>query len=272
MIGIFDSGSGGLSVFREIYKLLPKEHYIFFSDNANCPYGDKTVAFIQKRCQAITDFLIGKGANIIVVACNTATGAAINRLRSNYNIKFIGMEPAVKPAALTTKSGIIGVMATAGTLKGSKYLTNKEKYEDNVKIVESVGNGWVELVEKGLLEGPYAEETVAKSLKPLLEAGADNIVLGCTHYPFLYNTIKKIAGENVSIIDPAPAVAKHLLYVMAQEGLLEEEQAAKSDNILPHSEPDIELFTSGDALALMRIFKMIFPYSKTIVRKINTSI
>ena len=160
MIGIFDSGSGGLSVLREILRLLPKEDFIYYADNANCPYGEKTPVFIQNRSRTITEYLLSRGAQIIVVACNTATAAAITTLRNEYSVRFIGMEPAVKPAALSSKTGVIGVLATAGTLKGSKYLTTKGIYEDDVKIVEHVGQGFVELVENGILDGPLAEETV----------------------------------------------------------------------------------------------------------------
>ena len=180
MIGIFDSGSGGLSVLKEIVKLLPWEKYVYFADNAFCPYGEKSPEFIRQRSMEITDFLLGKGAGIIVVACNTATAAAISALREKYPVKFIGMEPAIKPAALSSETGVVGVLATAGTLKGSKYLTTKGLYEDNVKIVERVGKGFVELVERGILDGPEAEATVRESLQPLLDAGSDRIVLGCT--------------------------------------------------------------------------------------------
>ena len=144
MIGVFDSGCGGLSVLKEIIKLLPDEKYIYLADNAHCPYGEKTKEYITDRCREITSLLMTKGAEIIVVACNTATAAAISTLRSEFPIKFIGMEPAVKPAALGTKSGVIGVLATAGTLKGSKYLATKSNYEDGCKIVEHVGEGFVE--------------------------------------------------------------------------------------------------------------------------------
>lgn len=286
MTGIFDSGSGGLSVFREIYRLLPDEEYLFFSDNANCPYGNKPVSFIQNRCQTITDFLLDKGADIIVVACNTATAAAINVLRERYKIKFIAMEPAVKPAAMSSVTGVIGIMATAGTLLGSKYLTTKGRFEKDVMIVESVGEGWVELVENGLIEGPEVEKAVSASLQPLLKAGADSIVLGCTHYPFLAESIKKIAGPGVRVIDPAPAVARHLIYVMVQEGLIEEKTATKvlaktiemteAENneedvqkIWPDTKPNIGLYTSGNPEALKRIFKTIFPDSTNSVNVIN---
>ena len=180
MIGIFDSGSGGLSVLREILRILPKEKYVYYSDNANCPYGEKSVEFIRNRAREITRLLISKGAQIIVVACNTATAAAISVLREEFPVKFIGMEPAVKPAALSSKTGVIGVLATAGTLKASRYLNIKEMFGDGTKIAEHVGEGFVELVENGILDGPEAEETVRKSVLPLVAAGADRIVLGCT--------------------------------------------------------------------------------------------
>ena len=260
MIGIFDSGSGGLSVFREIARLLPDEKYVYYADNANCPYGDKSPEFIQGRCRTITDLLIGKGAEIIVVACNTATAAAISILRNEYALKFIGMEPAVKPAALGTETGVIGVLATAGTLKASRYLNTKELYEDNMTIEEHVGQGFVELVENGILDGPVAEKTVRASLQPLLDKGADRIVLGCTHYPFLRKVIEKIAGPGVKVIDPAPEVARHLIDVMFQEGLLDETQASEASsrkNSRIGRMPEIEIVASGDDTSAKRILELI---------------
>ncbi len=226
MIGIFDSGIGGLSVFREIRKVLPEEKYIYYSDNAHCPYGEKSKEYIIERSRAITDFLISKGAGIIVVACNTATAAAISTLRQEYpDMKFIGMEPAIKPAALSTKTGVIGVLATAGTLKADKYLNTKGRYAEGIKITEHIGQGFVELVESGNTSGEEAESIVRTSLKPLLDEGADRIVLGCTHYPFLMDTIAKVSEElaperAIEIIDPAPAVAKHLYKTMEEDGLI----------------------------------------------------
>ena len=250
MIGIFDSGSGGLSVLKEIIKILPRERYVYYSDNAFCPYGEKSAAEILSRSRIITGYLLSRGADIIVVACNTATAAAISGLRNEYSpLNFIGMEPAVKPAALSSGTGVIGVLATAGTLKGSKYLGTKGRYEGNVKIVENVGQGFVELVEKGVLDGPEAEETVSRSLRPLLDAGADRIVLGCTHYPFLMDVIRRIAGPGVEVIDPAPAVARHLLDVMRENGL--EKKDARGED------PDIELVCSGDCTTAESILSMI---------------
>ncbi len=245
-LGIFDSGSGGLSVYRELVKVLPRERFIYYSDNAHCPYGEKTVLYIQERARFITDFLLGKGADIIVVACNTATAAAISMLREEYpSVPFVGMEPAVKPAALGTRTGVIGVLATAGTLKGSKYLHTRGRFEDNVRIAEHVGQGFVELVEAGILDGPEAEATVRASLQPLLDEGADVVVLGCTHYPFLRPVIERIAGPGVQVIDPAPAVARQA------QRLLEERGVPMGEG--PFS---VELHSSGDPAALSRIFKL----------------
>lgn len=253
MIGIFDSGSGGLSVLKEIVKLLPWEKYVYFADNAFCPYGEKSPEFIRQRSMEITDFLLGKGAGIIVVACNTATAAAISALREKYPVKFIGMEPAIKPAALSSETGVVGVLATAGTLKGSKYLTTKGLYEDNVKIVERVGKGFVELVERGILDGPEAEATVRESLQPLLDAGSDRIVLGCTHYPFLAGVIGKLAGPGVKVINPAPHVARHLYEVMEEEGLIRKNRRRK---------PVVELYASGDDTSARRMLEMVLDEGK----------
>lgn len=252
MIGIFDSGVGGLSVFREIRKVLPEQSYVYYSDNAHCPYGEKGREYIIDRARAITRLLIDKGCEIIVVACNTATAAAISTLREEFPVKFIGMEPAIKPAAQSTRTGVVGVLATAGTLKATKYLDTREKWARNVRIAEHIGQGFVELVESGKVSGPEAEATVRTSLMPLLESGADTIVLGCTHYPFLIDTISKIADEEfperkVKVIDPAPAVARHLLEVMRQEGI---------DETSPEGYR-VELNSSGDPAGLVRTFESL---------------
>ena len=250
MIGIFDSGIGGLSVFREIRKVLPEESYAYFSDNAHCPYGEKSKEYIIERAREITRFLIGKGADIIVVACNTATAAAIAALREEFPIRFIGMEPAVKPAAQSTRTGVVGVLATAGTLKATKYIDTRAKWAQGVRIVEHVGQGFVEIVEKGMTEGTETDEIVKASLKPLLDQGADRIVLGCTHYPFLTGSIRKTAGilypeRDIEVIDPAPAVARHLLEVMEEEGLV------RKDGFR------MELHSSGDSRQLEETYRKL---------------
>ena len=246
-IGMFDSGSGGLSVYRELVKILPEEQFVYYADNAHCPYGEKTAAYIQDRAREITRILRERGADIIVVACNTATGAAIGTLRAEFpEFPFIGMEPAVKPAALGTRSGVIGVLATAGTLKASKYLLTKGRYEANVQIVEHVGKGFVELVENGILEGPEAEKTVRASLQPLLDAGADTIVLGCTHYPFLQPLIQRLAGPGVQVIDPAPAVARQTRRILTEKGIP-----------TGNASFSIQLLSSGSPESLQRIFSYL---------------
>lgn len=250
MIGIFDSGVGGLSVLKEIRKVLPEEKYIYFSDSAYCPYGEKTKDHIIDRAREITSFLLDAGADIITVACNTATAAAISVLREEFQVSFIGMEPAVKPAAMSTRTGVVGVLATAGTLKADKYINTRGRFSEGVKIVEHVGQGFVEAVEKGITTGPEAEDIVRASLKPLLDEGADRIVLGCTHYPFLMETIKKVSDElyperDVEIIDPAPAVARHLLEVMEEKGLVR------------HDGYSMKLETSGDKGQLERMYKKL---------------
>ena len=239
-------------MFREIRKILPEQSYIYYSDNAHCPYGEKSREYIIDRARHITQFLLEKGCEIIVVACNTATAAAISVLREEFPVKFIGMEPAIKPAAQSTQTGVVGVLATAGTLKATKYLDTREKWAQNVQIVEHIGQGFVELVENGIINGTQAEQTVRKSLAPLLEAGADTIVLGCTHYPFLTDTIKKIAEETfperpVKVIDPAPAVAKHLLEVMQQEGISQASTSGYSIELHSSGNPD-GLYKTFDAL------------------------
>lgn len=252
MIGIFDSGIGGLSVFREIRKVLPEQSYVYYSDNAHCPYGEKTREYIIDRAREITRFLLEKGCEIIVVACNTATAAAIATLREEFPVKFIGMEPAIKPAAQATKTGVVGVLATAGTLRATKYIDTRARWAQNVRIAEHIGQGFVELVEKGTTTGPEAESTVRSSLMPLLDEGSDMIVLGCTHYPFLSDTISRIASEahperDIKIIDPAPAVARHLIEVMEEEGI----HPASEDGF------KIELHASGDPTTLISTFERL---------------
>lgn len=284
-IGVFDSGEGGLSVLKEITRLLPEAEYVYYSDNAHCPYGEKSPEYIQDRARAITERLLKEGADVIVVACNTATAAAISVLRAEYSdassqevrdrvqkltggrhdhICFIGMEPAVKPAALGTRTGVVGVLATAGTLKGSKYLKTKESVDDQVNVFEHVGRGFVELVEEGRLSGSEAEDVVKVSLGPLLSAGADIIVLGCTHYPFLLPVLQKVAGPDIRFIDPAPAVARQLVHVLERDGMLSAGEAssalARNASDVPSS-PHVKLLSSGDPEPLHHLYGTIFTNS-----------
>ena len=256
MTGIFDSGCGGLSVLREMLKVLPGESYVFYADNAHCPYGEKSPDWISRRAGEIVSGLVGKGCDIVVVACNTATAAAIADLRRDFSIPLVGMEPAVKPAAALTRSGVVGVPATAGTLHGEKYHITRDRYAEDVKVVEQVGRGFVELVERGCIEGPEAEAVVEESVRPLMEQGADTIVLGCTHYPFLAATIEKVArrlcpGVDVRLIDPAPAVARH--YRDLRRSLPSYEDALT----LPVSAYRVSLSASGDDAVLQRLYRQM---------------
>lgn len=214
MIGVYDSGVGGLSVWRELYKIMPEQDYIYVSDGAYCPYGNKPIEFIIERADAITRFFLSKGAEVVVIACNTATAAAVEYLREKYPIPFVGMEPAIKPAALTSSSGVVGVLATANTFKGSLYNNTLEKFASNVKVIEKVGSGLVECVEAGKTEGEEVESLLHRYIDEMKSEGADAIVLGCTHYPFLEGAINRIAGGNMKIFNPAPAVAMQTKRVM----------------------------------------------------------
>lgn len=216
MIGVYDSGEGGKSVLKELKALMPWEDYVYYGDSAFCPYGPKDPEFIIERACAISEFLIAKGCNLIVVACNTATAAAISYLREHYDIPFVGMEPAIKPAVLHSKTGVVGVLATAGTFKGSLYHSTLARFSGDVKVIERVGEGLVETVEKGVLEGPEVEKLIHKCIDPMLEQGADHIVLGCTHYPFLQPVIEKIAGAGVTVVNPAPAVARQAMRILEE--------------------------------------------------------
>ncbi len=208
MTGIFDSGVGGLTVWKELEALMPGEDYIYVSDGANCPYGNKPPQEIVNRAVAIVSWLEDRGADLIVVACNTATAAAIEHLRSRFDLPFVGMEPALKPAALHSQSGVVGVLATAGTLKGALYHRTLARFASEVRVVERVGEGLVELVERGVLAGPEVEAVLTPYINDMIAQGADHIVLGCTHYPFLAPEISRIAGPSVKIVNPAPAVAR----------------------------------------------------------------
>jgi len=221
MIGVYDSGEGGKSVLKELRTLMPWEDYVYFGDSAYCPYGPKEPEFIIQRACTITELLISKGCELIVVACNTATAAAISYLREHYSIPFVGMEPAIKPAVLHSKSGVVGVLATAGTFKGSLYLSTLARFSGDVKVIERVGEGLVETVEKGILDGPEVEKLIHHCIDPMLSEGADHIVLGCTHYPFLQPVIERIAGDGVTVVNPAPAVARQAMRILGETKKIE---------------------------------------------------
>lgn len=209
-IGVFDSGVGGLSVLREIRRALPGEDLLYVADSAHAPYGDKAQQFIEARSLAITEFLLSRNAKAVVVACNTATGAAVTALRSRFSMPIIAMEPAVKPAAAHTQSGVIGVLATSRTLSSDNFVKLFARYGEDVQILGQACPGLVEQVEAGDLSGGKTRLLLEQYVQPLLEQGADTLVLGCTHYPFLAPLIQEIAGSGVAVIDSAAAVARQL--------------------------------------------------------------
>jgi glutamate racemase len=217
-IGIFDSGVGGLTVLSELYKLIPHSTFHYFADNAHCPYGPKGAEEIIKLSSKITEFLIAKQCDIVVVACNTATAAAIDHLRTNYKIPFVGMEPAVKPAALNTKTNSIGVLATAGTFNGRLYRETTSRYAVGVKVNYQVGEGLVELVEAGKSNSEEVMVLLMKYINPMLAENIDHLVLGCTHYPFFTPKLKELLPPNVVIVNPAPAVAQQTVRMIEQMG------------------------------------------------------
>ncbi|PKP37137.1 MAG: glutamate racemase [Bacteroidetes bacterium HGW-Bacteroidetes-14] len=250
-IGIFDSGVGGLSVWRELLKILPGTRMIYVSDSAWCPYGPRPQREIVARSKAISAFLISQGADVIVVACNTATAASIEVLRESFSIPFIGMEPAVKPAALNSRTGVIGVLATQGTFRGRLYNKTRKEYASDIEVIEQIGSGLVELVEQGRTTGDEPARLISKYVIPMVQKGADHIVLGCTHYPFLKDEIARIAGEGVTIVDPAPAVAKHTLELLDEMGFENMGSAPEYEQTM--------FYSTGSAENLIRVARNILP-------------
>ncbi|NVJ88740.1 MAG: glutamate racemase [Flavobacteriaceae bacterium] len=219
-IGIFDSGVGGTSIWKEIIKKLPEENTIYLSDSKNAPYGEKSKADIIALAKKNTDYLIAKGAKVIVVACNTATTNGIKILRDSYNIPFIGIEPAIKPASLHTQTNVIGILATKGTLSSELFEKTSSSIRETKTIKEVVGKGLVELIEKGKGESEEMHSLLQSYLHPLLQDNIDCLVLGCTHYPYLIPQIKKIVGKNVQIIDSGEAVARQTKAILTKNNLL----------------------------------------------------
>ncbi len=221
-IGIFDSGLGGLSVWRAVRELLPGESIIYFGDGANCPYGNKSREEIERLTLDGVGFLVEKGAKLVVVACNTATAAAIDAVRERFaQVPVVGVLPAVKPAAATTKTGVIAVLATESLLAGEGLKRYVEEFARGVEVIAAVGEGFVEIVEDGREDSDETFRKVREVVEPLIERGADKIVLGCTHYPFLRGIIEgAIGSRDVEVIDPSSAVARRVEQLLNENGLL----------------------------------------------------
>ncbi len=246
-IGVFDSGVGGLSVLHHIRHFLPHEQLLYIADSGHVPYGDKSASFIEQRSLALTRFLVEQGADAIVVACNTATAAAITTLRKHYTLPIIGMEPAVKPAVAATHSGVVGVLATTGTLESARFAALLERYAGEVEIVTQGCPGLVEQVEQGDLLGAQTRSLIERYTAPLLARGADTLILGCTHYPFLAPLIREVVGANITLVDTGEAVARQLQRRMQAE--------------LPRRISGVasaKFFTSGDAEQATRSMSLLW--------------
>jgi len=243
-IGIFDSGIGGISVLRAIRRQMPEESILYFGDQDHIPYGPRPMAQIRNFSEAITTFLLAHEAKIIVVACNTASAASLKYLRERFpNVPFVGMEPAVKPAAERTQTGRVGVLATPATFQGALYASVVERFANGVELYQNTCPGLVQQIEQGNLNGKETRRILEEALLPMLENNIDTVVLGCTHYPLVIPLIQKIVGEQVRVIDPAPAVAK-------QTGRLLETMGLKND---PDEAGVVQIYTSGDPESLLSL-------------------
>jgi glutamate racemase len=256
-IGIFDSGVGGLSVLRAMRALLPAENVIFFGDQGHVPYGPRPLEQVRAFSEGITRFLLDEGAKLIVVACNTASAAALTYLRQNFpDVKFVGMEPAVKPAAETTRTGVVGVLATPATFQGALYASVVERFANGVQLMQDTCPGLVQEIEKGNLDGDATRAILESALRPMLDRGIDTVVLGCTHYPFVIPLIERIVGESVRVIDPAPSVARQV------ERLLE----AGGTRNLSTSRGRVQVYTSGDAGEVQSLLPKLLGESGKVAR------
>lgn len=237
-IGILDSGVGGLSVLRHVQALLPQENLIYVADQANVPYGPRPAAEVQGFSRGITRFLLAQGAKLIIVACNTASAAALTDLRQTFPyIPFVGMEPAVKMGAATTRSGKVGVMATAGTFESQRYASLMHRFAQDVQLYQNPCRGLVELIEAGQTEGSATAALLQEVLAPMLAAGIDTLILGCTHYPFVLPLLQTVVGPDVTIIDPAPAVARQAKRVLQSDNTLQPAGGSGA----------VQAYTTGDA-------------------------
>ena len=219
-IGIFDSGVGGLTIYEEIHQLLPNENIIYLADSKNAPYGEKSKQEIVDISVKNTEFLLSKGAKLIVVACNTASTNAVKHLRNTYDVPFIRVQPAIKPAAERTRSNTVGILATKGTLESELLFETSQRFASGVRVISKVGEGLVSGIERGEIDDPRLYELLRSYLEPMVAEGIDHLVLGCTHYPLLRSKIEEIVGKEVSVIDSGEAIARQTKVILTQENLL----------------------------------------------------
>jgi glutamate racemase len=256
-IGIFDSGIGGISVLHSIREQMAEESVIYFGDQGHIPYGPRPMEQIRNFSEAITKFLLEKNAKIIVVACNTASAAALKYLRDKFpDVQFVGMEPAVKPAAEHTRTGKVGVLATPATFQGALYASVVERFANGVELLQNTCPGLVQQIEGGSLSGEETRRILEEALLPMLQKNIDTVVLGCTHYAFVIPLIQQIAGQDVRVIDPAPAVAKQT------KRLLEAREMRNQSE----SKGEVKFYTSGDPEALKSLLPIMLGESGEVER------
>jgi len=238
-IGIFDSGVGGTSIWKEIHSLLPNENTIYLADSKHAPYGNKSKEKILELSIKNTELLLKKDCKLIIVACNTATTNAIKILRKTYSIPFIGIEPAIKPAALNTKTKTIGVLATKGTLTSELFHKTTNLFAEGITVLEQVGEGIVPLIESGKTNSQEMKEILQKYLNPLLKANIDYLVLGCTHYPYLIPLLVEALPNHIKIIDSGEAVAKQTKTILEEYGLLNSEEISSNNQFYTNSNTEV---------------------------------
>jgi glutamate racemase len=244
-VGIFDSGVGGLSVLRAVREQMPCHPVIYLADQAHVPYGPRSKEEVRSFAEGITRFLLAQGARVIVVACNAASAAALYYLRAAFpEVAFVGMEPAVKPAAAGTHSGVIGVLATPVTFQGELYASVVARFARGVTVLQDTCPGLVKQIEAGQLDAPETRQILERALLPMLNNGVDTVVMGCTHYPFVIPLIQEIVGREVQVIDPAPAVARQTRRSIESRGLLQ--------TSCPQPAP-ARFYTTGDPYRLVEM-------------------
>ncbi len=247
-IGIFDSGVGGLSVWREVRRQFPEEDLIYLGDQAHVPYGERSREQVLAYSRGIIRYLLHKQTKLVIIACNTASAVALAELRNTYpSLPFVGMEPAVKPAAQETSTGVVGVLATPATFQGDLYASTVEKFAKGVKVLQDTCPGLVGEIEAGRIDSRQTRQILERALLPMLAEGVDEIVMGCTHYPFVIPLIREIAGEGIQVIDPAPAVARQAGRLLTEYDLFK--QSGK--------EAKTRFYTSGDPAHLTRLLKLL---------------
>lgn len=238
-IGIFDSGIGGTSILKEVHQLLPHESIIYLADSKNAPYGDKSTEHILQFSIKNTEFLLNKGCKLIIVACNTATTNAIAYLRSTYKVPFVGIEPAIKPAALETRTRSIGILATKGTLSSSLFHKTSDHFAKHINVIEQTGEGIVSLIEAGQLASQEMKQLLETYLSPMIEANIDHLVLGCTHYPYLIPLLKELLPDDIQIIDSGIAVAKQTRHLLQSHHIETTTNTAGKVDLITNGNPEI---------------------------------